>query len=82
MSKYCQSCAMPLKKVEDRGTEKNRQRSTKYCKYCYQDGEFVQKDFTVEDMKELVKEKMMEMGFPKFLASLYVRKIHRLERWK
>ncbi|MGE7953276.1 zinc ribbon domain-containing protein [Lysinibacillus xylanilyticus] len=37
--KKCQSCAIPLKKNEDRGTEKNSNKSCMYCKHCYQEGE-------------------------------------------
>lgn len=80
--KKCQSCAMPLKKVEDRGTEKTLVKSSMYCNHCYQEGEFTQKGITVEEMKEFVKNKCIEMGLPKFLASMFVRGIHKLERWK
>ncbi|WP_261807888.1 zinc ribbon domain-containing protein [Paenibacillus sp. N3.4] len=41
--KKCQSCAMPLKKAEDRGVEKTLEKSLMYCKHCYQEGEFAQK---------------------------------------
>ncbi len=80
--KKCQSCAMPMKKAENRGTEKNLEKSTMYCKHCYVEGEFLQKDITVEDMKKFVKEKCIEMGFPKLFSTLFVRNLHKLERWK
>lgn len=79
--KKCQSCAMPLKKTEDRGTEKNLDVSTMYCKHCYQEGEFTQKDISVDEMKEFVKNKSIEMGLPKFLAGMYVKSLHKLKRW-
>jgi hypothetical protein len=72
---------MPLKKVEDRGTDKNLEKSSMYCKHCYQEGEFLQKNMSVDEMKQLVKEKCVEMGIPKFLAGLFVRNIHKLKRW-
>lgn len=78
----CQSCAMPLKKAEDRGTEKNSEESIMYCKHCYQQGEFTQKDITKDEMKLFVKNKCIEMGVPAFLSGMFVRNIHKLERWK
>lgn len=79
--KKCQSCAMPLKKEEDRGTELLFSRSHKYCINCYQEGEFTQKDLSLEDMKRLVKEKCEELGVPRMMSGLFVRNLHKLERW-
>jgi len=39
-AKECQSCAMPMKKAEDFGTEKGGSPSADYCCHCYKDGEF------------------------------------------
>ncbi|QED49896.1 zinc ribbon domain-containing protein [Cytobacillus dafuensis] len=80
--KKCQSCSMPLKKEEDRGTEENLEKSSMYCMHCYQEGEFTQKEITIGEMKEFVKQKCIEMGVPKFLAGMFVKNIHKLERWK
>jgi len=33
-------------------------------------------------MKERVINKMIEMKFPKFMARIFTRNIHKLERWK
>nr|WP_263432728.1 hypothetical protein [Metabacillus rhizolycopersici] len=33
-------------------------------------------------MKQFVKDKCIEMGFPKLLAGMFVKKLHKLERWK
>lgn len=80
--KKCQSCAMPLKKIEHRGTEKNSDTSSIFCKHCYQEGEFTQKDISVDEMKQFIKNKCIEMGFPKFLAEMYVNNLHKLKRWQ
>ncbi|MBY0121530.1 zinc ribbon domain-containing protein [Bacillus sp. S/N-304-OC-R1] len=80
--KKCQSCSMPIKNVEDRGTERNQEKSLMFCKHCYQEGEYTQKNISVEDMKEFVKDKCIEMGVPKFLAGMFVRNLDKLERWK
>lgn len=81
--KSCQSCGMPLAKDElGGGTEKNGVKSVKYCSHCYMNGEFTLPDLTVEEMKERVKQKIVEFGMPKFMAGLFTRNIHKLERWK
>lgn len=80
--KKCQSCAMPLKKDDERGTEINLEKSNMYCKHCYEGGEFTQNNITVNEMKQFVKNKCIEMGFPKFLAGMFVKNIHKFERWK
>ena len=48
----CQSCAMPLVKKEDHGTEKDGSLSSVYCTYCYRNGEFVNPGATLEEIAE------------------------------
>ena len=64
------------------GTEVNGERSIMYCSHCYEDGKFTLSNITVDDMKERVINKMIEMKFPKFMAKIFTRNIHKLERWK
>lgn len=64
--KKCQSCAMPLKMAEERGTEINLEKSSMYCKHCYEGGEFTQKSITVDEMKQLVKTSVLKWGFQSF----------------
>jgi len=81
--KNCQSCGMPLSKdPEHGGTNADLTKSTMYCSYCYHKGAFTQPDFTVDDMKKFCKQKMKEMGFPRFLAGIFTLGIPKLERWK
>lgn len=49
--KFCQSCGMPLIKDEDFGTNADGSVNQDYCRYCYQDGKFLQ-DCTMEEMIE------------------------------
>jgi hypothetical protein len=80
--KNCQSCGMPLAKDElGGGTEVNGTKSTKYCSHCYMNGDFTLPNITVEEMKERVKQKIVEFGMPKFIAGMFTRNIHKLERW-
>ncbi|WHY87344.1 zinc ribbon domain-containing protein [Neobacillus novalis] len=81
--KNCQSCGMPLAKDEHGGgTEKDGSTSIKYCSHCFLNGEFTLPDITMEEMKERVKQKIVEFGMPKFIAGLFTRSIPKLERWK
>jgi len=85
MGKYknCQSCGMPLKKDEKGGgTHSDGSISEMYCSRCYERGHFLQPDMTVHEMKELVKEKLKEMGFPGFIAGFFTRNIPKLKRWE
>ena len=47
--KICQSCAMPLIKDSDFGTNSDNSQNNDYCAYCYKEGNFTQ-DYTMEQM--------------------------------
>lgn len=80
--KNCQSCGMPLARDEQGGgTEKSGAKSNMYCSHCYQNGAFTMPDLTVDQMKEMVKSKIVEFGFPRFLTGLFTRNIPKLKRW-
>lgn len=81
--KNCQSCGMPMKKDEaGGGTNADNTKSIMFCSHCYQDGKFTKPDLDVNQMKTLVKVKLVEMGFPKFLGGFFTMNIPKLERWK
>ncbi len=81
--KNCQSCGMPLKKDEKGGgSNADGTKSQMYCSYCFENGEFFQPDMTVNEMKDLVKGKLKEMGFPGFITGFFTKGIPKLERWK
>ncbi len=80
--KNCQSCGMPMKKdPKGGGSNADGSRNQKFCSYCYVLGAFVQPEMTVDEMKELVKEQMMKMGFPRFISGFFTKGIPKLERW-
>jgi hypothetical protein len=82
-NKFCQSCGMPLNRDEKGGgTNADGTKTLVYCSHCYQNGAFTRPDITVKGMKDLVKGKMKEMGFPGFIAGFFTWNIPRLERWK
>lgn len=79
----CQSCGMPLKNDEQKGTEADGSKSQKYCINCYKKGEYTWKDATLEQMQTycmgiLTKEK----HWPTFLARMATNGMGKLERWK
>jgi len=79
----CQSCGMPLKKSPNGGgTTADGTTSVTYCAFCFENGQFKQPDWTVQQMQDFVKSKMKEMGFPGFMAGLFTKGIPKLERWK
>ena len=47
--KFCQSCGMPLARLEDHGTEADGKISQDYCQYCYQQGAFTS-SMTMDEM--------------------------------
>ena len=76
--KNCQSCGMPLKRdVNGGGTNYDGSKSLMYCSNCYQQGKFTHPDITVEQMKDRVKSKLKEFGFPGFMTGLFTRNIPR-----
>lgn len=50
MKKFCQSCGMPLEE-NVLGTNVDQTKSQEYCRYCYEEGKFMQ-DCTMEEMIE------------------------------
>jgi hypothetical protein len=78
----CQSCATPIRKDFEKGTERNGGFTEAYCRRCYQSGAFTDPKITVEAMRENVRVKMIEMQFPRFLAVLLSNKVYSLKRWE
>ena len=81
--KYCQSCGMPASQDPGcGGTEKDGSKTSKYCSYCYVNGEFRCPEIdTATKMQKFCIEKMKEQGMNGFVAWLFTRGIPRLERW-
>ena len=85
MKKQCQSCGMPLqtKKAGDcRGTEKDGSTSETWCNLCYQDGALVGPDCTLDDMKDIVDQALVENGSGHLMRWLAQKQLPHLRRWK
>lgn len=60
--KYCQSCGMPMGATDEMyGTEADGAKSSDYCKYCYENGQFTA-DVTMDEMIESCVPHMASAG--------------------
>lgn len=77
----CQSCAIPLLIDYDHGTEIDGSPSGLYCRRCFRLGAFTEPKMTAEQMYEIVRVRMVELRFPRFLAKLSASSVYDLKRW-
>ncbi|AXY78566.1 hypothetical protein D3H65_08760 [Paraflavitalea soli] len=77
----CQSCSMPIEDPVLRGTQKDGSKSSEYCKYCYQDGAFVDPALTLDEMRSIVIRKMEENKIPEDIIEVAVSSLPHLKRW-
>ncbi len=85
MEAYCQSCGMPMAGQEALyGTEANGSKSTEYCSYCYDKGQFLA-NCTMEEMIEVCIAPMVEHN-PNMSAdqarAMMLAFMPTLKRWK
>jgi|SRR5579872_1615356 len=78
---FCQSCGMPMDPEDCRGTEQDGTKSTKYCKFCYRNGEFVDPGMTLEHMKIHARTKLEEMHLPESVIQQAILTLPMLGRW-
>ncbi|MBW2971953.1 zinc ribbon domain-containing protein [Candidatus Woesearchaeota archaeon] len=79
----CQSCGMPMSRFEDKGTEKNGDKSEEYCRFCYLDGKLVDEGITMEQKIEKNVEIARKRGVSESAArDLANRTLPNLRRWK
>jgi len=79
---FCQSCSMPLDNPELMGTEKDGSKNHEYCKYCYQNGAFVNPDISLKDMTSLVIEQMEKRKIDSKFIDMAVSILPNLKRWR
>ena len=73
---------MPIDNLADRGTEKDGNLSSEYCKYCYQHGELINPNMTLDEMKALVVSQMKKMHLPESIIQNSVNTLPNLKRWR
>ena len=83
--KFCESCGMPMGDTDEMyGTETSGSKSTDYCKFCYDNGEFTNPAITLEGMIETVVAMMVkDFGFsPEDAKEQCNAGIPNLKRWR
>ena len=79
---FCQSCAMPMKKVEDFGTNKDGTKNQEYCSYCFNNGEFIDKVITMDQMIKKCVGIMRQMNMSEVQIEQTKKFIPTLKRWQ
>ena len=82
LKNFCQSCTMPIDDTANRGTEKDGSLSNEYCKYCYQHGELVNPEMTMDEMRTLVITQMRKMHLGEDIIQKSVEALPYLKRWR
>lgn len=78
---YCQSCGMPLDNREWLGTEKDGSKNHEYCRYCYQEGSFINPGMTLKEMTSLVITQMEKMKMSSQVIDKAITTLPHLKRW-
>ena len=80
-NKICESCGMPINKREQLGTNTDGSLNHDYCKYCYQDGEFIDK-VSMEEYIEMCSQYGEQAGMTNEEMREYCTKLFpTLKRW-
>ena len=81
-NKICQSCGMPITSNEQLGTNKDGSINYDYCKYCYINGEFIDK-VTMQEYIEMCSKFGFQAGMTNEEMKKYCMKLFpTLKRWK
>ena len=78
----CQSCSMPIDDPELRGTEWDGTKSSEYCKYCYQEGQFTMPGLLLDEMKTHMKESMDNHNLSYRTIQRALKLLPHLKRWE
>ena len=73
---------MPLQNKEDFGTNADSSQNKEYCRYCFQNGKFIEPNKTMEQMIEKCTGIMKQMDIPEAQIEQTKIFIPMLKRWK
>jgi hypothetical protein len=79
---FCQSCAMPMEKPEDFGTNVDGSKNNEYCHFCFEKGKFTDPNITKEQMIEKAGGIMKQMKMPDSQIEQVKTFISMLKRWR
>lgn len=81
-NKICQSCGMPIESNDLFGTNKDGSINNDYCKYCYMDGEFIDK-VSMEEYIDMCSQFGEQAGMTNDeMRKLCTELFPTLKRWK
>lgn len=81
-NKICQSCGMPISSLENLGKNSDGSINEDYCKYCYQDGKFID-DVTMEEYIDMCSEYGEQAGMTnREMKEMCTKLFPTLKRWK
>ncbi|MBI4356708.1 MAG: zinc ribbon domain-containing protein [Gammaproteobacteria bacterium] len=78
----CQSCAMPMEKEEDFGTDHCGSANKEYCCHCFKSGQFTEPNITLPQMVDKVAGIMTKMKMSSFSIEQVKKTIPTLKRWQ
>ncbi|MGV8151594.1 MAG: zinc ribbon domain-containing protein [Candidatus Nanoarchaeia archaeon] len=79
----CQSCAMPMKKEDDFGTNEDGSYSKEYCCFCFEGGDFKDKGITLQEKIDKLTQMGQKLGLTEEQARKMAEiKLPGLKRWK
>jgi hypothetical protein len=77
----CQSCGMPMIKLEEFGSNTDGSKNEEYCTYCFQKGDFTMKG-TLKDMIDMLVSMADKMGMTAEAArKMADENLPKLKRW-
>ncbi len=80
-NKICQSCGMPITSNDLLGTNKDGSLNGDYCKYCYENGEFID-NVTMEEYIDMGSKYGSQAGMTNEEMKEYCTKLFpTLKRW-
>ncbi len=82
MEKICQSCGMPIENTNQLGKNIDGSINEDYCKYCYDNGEFID-NVTMEEYIDMCSKYGEQAGMTNEEMKEYCTKLFpTLKRWK
>lgn len=81
-NRICQSCGMPIESVDVLGTNADGSMSNDYCKYCFDNGEFIDK-VTMEEYIKMCSQYASQAGMTEDEMTKYCMELFpTLKRWR
>ena len=82
-NKICQSCGMPLENYKNFGKNQDGSINNEYCNFCFKEGQFTDKNITMEQKIEKNILIAKKMGTPEDKARQMAENIiPKLKRWR